>query len=279
MVKIVTVGIPVYNGARYIQQAIESVLNQTYTDFELIVTDDGSTDGTLEVLRLFDDSRLKIISDGENRGISYRLNQQISLAGGRYFVRMDADDIMMPNRLECQVNFLQNNPEVDVVGSSVIIIDEKNDLIGKRNVNRRSKDIDQLFYNTHFIHPTVAGKTSWFKKWQYSETLKGVEDYDLWIRSYQNSRFADINEPLLYYRDPLSFRLKTYLFRIKQSLRCCVKHRKICKFKTLLLIISKRFISAAIATLLTIIGLDKWMIMQRNLPLTADEERKYKLRS
>lgn len=82
MIEKVTVGIPVYNGARHIRHSIESVLNQTYTDFELIVTDDGSTDETLEVLKSFNDPRLKIISDGENHGISYRLNQQISLAGG-----------------------------------------------------------------------------------------------------------------------------------------------------------------------------------------------------
>lgn len=191
---------------------------------------------------------------------------------------MDADDIMMPNRLECQVKFLQNNPEVDVVGSSVIIIDERNNLIGKRNVNRGTKEINQIFFNNRFIHPTVAGKTSWFKKWQYSEKLKGVEDYDLWIRSYQNSLFADIDEPLLYYRDPLSFRLKTYLFRTKQSIKCCFLHRREIGVKYLTSILLKRILSAAIATILCCIGCDKWMIARRNKNITEIEKNKYQLR-
>ena len=121
---LVTIGIPCYNVGRFIALSIRSVLMQTYTNFELIITDDGSTDNTVDEIRKFNDSRIKLSVDGENCGISYRLNQQIDMAKGNIFIRMDGDDIMFPNRVEEQVKYLQEHPNVDVIGAGAVIIDE-----------------------------------------------------------------------------------------------------------------------------------------------------------
>lgn len=211
----VTVGIPMYNAEKYISYAIQSVLTQTHFNLELIITDDGSNDKSMEIVNAIADPRIILLSDGENKGISYRLNQQIELAQGKYFFRMDADDIMFPDRIKKQIEFLENNPDVDVVGSSSVVIGDRNEILGFRstiNITNLKKTLCQVFFN----HPTVAGRTAWFKVNKYNLLLSGVEDFELWHRTFLTSKFFNLPEPLLFYRDPLSFKIDTYLFRHKQ---------------------------------------------------------------
>lgn len=273
----ITIGIPVYNGERYIKQAVTSVLNQTFKDFELIVTDDGSKDNTLNILKSIQDSRLKIITDGTNRGIAYRLNQQIDLARSDIFVRMDADDVMFPYRLEKQLDLLTQRPDVDVTGASAIVIGENNELLGKRVAgNKEYPSANDYFVTARFIHPTVAGRTEWFRKWRYSDQMSGNEDLDLWIRSHKESVFYNINEPLLFYRDPYKFRLKTYLFRQRRYWKCAWKLRRYMKTPLFFLsCVGRGLASSALAILLTVIGKEEWMIARRNIPLTETEKDKY----
>lgn len=214
---LVTIGIPCYNVGRFIALSIRSVLMQTYTNFELIITDDGSTDNTVDEIRKFNDSRIKLSVDGENCGISYRLNQQIDMAKGNIFIRMDGDDIMFPNRVEEQVKYLQEHPNVDVIGAGAVIIDDDNTIIGLRQGEISVKNPEDAINNSVFIHPTVAGRLSFFKKYKYDEELSGVEDKDLWCRGLQDSIFEFIQEPLIFYRDPLKFKLSTYLSRKKKG--------------------------------------------------------------
>lgn len=215
--QLVTIGIPTYNVGRFIGQTVKSVLNQTYTNFELIITDDGSTDNTVEEIKKFNDPRIKLLVDGENHGISYRLNQQIDLAKGKYFVRMDGDDLMFPDRVEKEIAYLEQHPEVDVVGTGAVIIDDDNNIIGERQDRITCKTPGDVINNTPFIHPTVCGRIEFFKKHKYEEELCGVEDKDLWCRGIVDSSYAIIQEPLLFYRDPLKFKLKTYLSRKKKG--------------------------------------------------------------
>ena len=214
----VTVGLPCYNVEKFISWAVKSVLAQSYTNFELIITDDGSVDRTLDILRGIRDERIILVADGENHGISYRLNQQISMAKGDIFIRMDGDDIMFPDRIEKQVNYLMEHPNVDVIGASAIIIDDSNQIIGQR----LSKDIlptkpEKVINNNPFIHPTIAGRIAFFKKYHYDEELNGVEDKDLWCRGVVFSCYQNIKAPLLFYRDPLQFKIYTYIYRKKQG--------------------------------------------------------------
>ena len=212
---LVTIGIPVYNVGRFIGLTLKSVLKQTYTNFELIITDDGSTDNTIEVIRSFNDPRITLIVDGENHGISYRLNQQIDLAKGKYFVRMDGDDLMFPERVEEQIKFLQEHPEIDVVGSPIVVIDDDYKIIGYRKYNCDNLSTKKLCKATCFAHPTVCGRIDFFRKFHYIEKYNGTEDNNLWIRGYKDNNFAQMERPLMFYRDPLVFKLKTYLSRMR----------------------------------------------------------------
>lgn len=215
---LVTIGIPCYNVGKFIRYSIKSVLCQTYQNFELIITDDGSTDDTLNVIRQFKDERIVIVADGENHGISYRLNQQISMAKGDFFVRMDGDDIMFPDRIEKEIEYLIVHPELDIVGSHAVIIDDSNHIIGYRGDSSDTIDTVKAIKSSVFIHPTVAGRMEFFRKYLYDETLCGVEDKDLWFRGLVGGgKYQIIDDPLMFYRDPLQFKLSTYLYRQKVS--------------------------------------------------------------
>ena len=273
---LVSVVIPAYNCEKTIQYTICSVINQTFTDFELLIFDDGSTDDTTNIIESFSDIRIKLYKDGYNKGIACRLNQLINLASGHYLIRMDGDDLMFPDRLERQGKFLQEHPDVDVVGAPAIVIDENNNILGLRGRASRIWSFDDLFMSSRFIHPTVAGKTEWFRNWQYDESLSGCEDMDLWIRSFKNSVFADVLEPVLFYREPLIFRLKTYLKRQRLLLhyswgkRCYIDNRG-----HFLQLICKILVSSIAAVFLHIIRCDDRMIRRRNEQLAKDSITSY----
>lgn len=267
----VTIGIPVYNCQEHIALAIRSVLNQTYTNFELIITDDGSTDGTLDILKQFEDPRISLVADGKNCGISYRLNQQIDMAKGKYFVRMDGDDIMFPYRIEKQISYLEKHTEIDVVGSSAVIIGNNNEILGiRKGTNDFISSKDYLF-KARFIHPTVAGKVSWFKKYYYKEIYNGCEDCNLWIRSFKESKFYTLEEPLFFYREPLDFKLKTYLFRKAQGRRMRFEERKFIGNNMLVYnFIWKSFLVSFFVYILHLVHLDSLFIGRRNLVIKED---------
>lgn len=191
----VTIGLPVYNAERWIGEAIESILRQTYEDWELIVTDDGSIDKTLEIITDYESQissgKIRVIADGRHLGISARINQQVAMARGEYFARMDADDVMLPERLAIQVKYLQEHPEVDVCGTGA----------GKWT----------------YVHPSVMGKTSWFREHPYRSESDGCEDWDLWLRTKDNSVLGFIDAPLIYYRQPEKFDKQKYLIRRRQG--------------------------------------------------------------
>ncbi len=163
---LITIGIPVYNCESFIALAVRSVLDQTYKNFELIITDDGSKDKTVDILHHFDDPRIIIISDGENHGIVYRLNQQIKLAKGKYFVRMDGDDIMFPDRIERQVAFLETHKEVDVVGGSAVIIGDDNEILVK------GKTVTSGYYNKPEA-TAAAFVDGWFRTGDAGKLIEG----------------------------------------------------------------------------------------------------------
>lgn len=265
-----TIGIPVYNGGHYILEAVQSVLNQSYLDFELIVTDDGSLDETMKVLRSLHDPRLIIVCDGMHKGLATRLNEQIAMARGEYFARMDADDVMLPQRIERQMAFVHQHPEADVVGSSAIIIDEDSKKIGYRNCCRwergKHRNAEDLSYTevTNFMHPTVLGKTAWFRKYYYNPACEGCEDLDLWARSKAESIFYSLSEPLLLYRDPQHLNLSTYLYRRRQEryvLRLNKDKQSLFGFYRCL---AYSNFKSVVAWLLSKVKLDHWQLRYRN---------------
>ena len=208
----VTIGLPFYNNKSTIALAARSVFAQSFADWELLLVDDGSTDGSLDLAYAIEDPRVRVISDGENRGLAYRLNQIAQLAGGEYLARMDADDVMFPARIERQVQFLDKNPAIDLVGTAVYTINANNEPVGKRGFKVVGNP--SPFYVLSrglFIHPTVMGRTAWFRDNPYDVNLHRSQDRELWCRTYLHSKFAHLPEPLLFYREQGSVSLRKYL--------------------------------------------------------------------
>ncbi len=268
----VTIGIPVYNAGRYLKNAIDSVLSQTFLDFEVLITIDGATDDSADIACRYTDPRVRTVISDENRGISYRINQQVHMARGHFFARMDADDIMFPDRIEKQVKFMHENPEIDVIGSQAVIIDGDNKIIGFR-------ESDTVFSSSSirkkilFIHPTVFGRTDWFRKNPYSEDLAGVEDFYLWNTTFRRSGFHVLDIPLMFYRDPPVTLNSTYLLRQKQMRRALVRLRRnslmsACMFYKFYL---RSMLKSVIYKFLWKVNLSDKLVSGRNIPVPSDK--------
>jgi glycosyltransferase involved in cell wall biosynthesis len=203
---LITIGLPVYNCEKYIKDCIDSILNQTYSEFKLIIVNDGSIDNSVLIVSQYSDPRILFINDGENKGLSFRLNQITKLVDTKYLVRMDADDIMHPKRLEKQLAILENNSEIDLIGSNAFTINGNSEVIGVRlNI------ADSIVEVESFIHPTVMGKSSWFKNNLYDNYLFRIEDVELWYRTKEKSKFYCTLSPLIYYREIPGNYYKKYL--------------------------------------------------------------------
>lgn len=221
---LITIAIPAYNCEEYIDYAIQSVINQTYKNWELLLLDDGSTDGTLKKLKTYQtDNRIKVISDGLNKGLVFRLNQSIDLANGQYYARMDADDIMSIHRIQYQIDFLMKHPTVDVVGSCAYTIDGRNNI--KELIEYPTSPIPKPNYLC-FLHPSVMGKTSWFRRNPYNEQYNRMEDIELWFRAAKNSIYKNLNIPLMFYRESGMPLAKKYIATQRSALRLAINGKK-----------------------------------------------------
>lgn len=199
----VSVLLPIYNAERYLAEAIESVINQTFSDWELILTDDGSSDKSKEIIDSFlsKDKRIKSFSNEANLGLISTLNKGITFCSGKYIGRMDADDIMMPDRLEKQVSFLEENPTYGMCGSNAFVIDQQGELKGKI-VNITSSDLLKinLLFSVPFVHPSVLLRREVFDEFQYKPDYKHIEDYKLWVDVASRWDVANLPDFLLKYR-------------------------------------------------------------------------------
>ena len=205
----VTVLMPVYNGEKYLREAIDSILSQTFTDFELLIIDDGSSDKSFKIINSYQDLRIKIIQNPKNVGISASLNDGLSLAKGKYIARMDCDDISLSNRLQKQIDFLDEHPEVVVVGCYMEMIDfEGNKLNQQYEYPLSHEDIvNSMLILNPMGHPSVMfrhievvqiGGYRSIKEWNGVST----EDYDLWLRvAARNYELANLSEFLMHYRN------------------------------------------------------------------------------
>ncbi len=199
----VSVLMSVYNGQRYLREAVESILNQTFSDFEFIIVNDGSTDTSRAILQSYDDSRILLLDNHENIGLARSVNKGLAVAKGDYVARMDADDISMPRRFEKQVAFLKDQPEVGIVGCSYDKADSNGRYWGSRRMP--ASDLELRWYSllgNPFAHPSVMIRrhTLIDNNLKYDETLETTQDYDLWTRILRCTRGANLGEALLQYR-------------------------------------------------------------------------------
>lgn len=231
----ITIAIPFYNAERFLKYAIESVLHQTYSGWKLLLIDDGSTDNSLEIAKKYEsnDSRITVYSDGENQNLAFRLNQIATLTKTKYLARMDADDIMHPERIEKQLGILEKNPGIDVLGTNAFSIDENNNIRGLRLLIRNN-DFELISVNS-FIHPTIMANTKWFIDNPYDTDAVRVEDAELWSRTAKDNVFKVYTEPLLFYRDFNDKYYRKYFNSVKPLLNISKKvQSNKWKFKALL---------------------------------------------
>lgn len=192
----ISVIMSVYNGQRYLREAIESILNQTFTDFEFIIINDGSTDNSLEIIQSYDDSRIRIVNNETNIGLTKSLNKAIKQARGKYTARQDGDDISLPHRFLEQLSYLERHPEVALLGTSVYHIDEQGKVLGRVIV--LTKPGDKLLKENQFNHgSTMFNKNVVVRLGGYNEILKYSQDYELWLKIAKNHQVSNLSQ-LLY---------------------------------------------------------------------------------
>ncbi|WP_430934754.1 glycosyltransferase family A protein [Saccharicrinis sp. 156] len=205
----VTFLMPVYNGELYIKEAIDSVLNQTYQNFELLIINDGSTDGTQAIIESYKDARIKCVQQ-ENMGVSRSLNNGLSLIETPYIRRHDADDISEPDMLEKQMKFLDAHPEISFVSTQCAFMSNRSKVAYKyrqpKTLLFKNKDFI-LVKKEHFnpyspiVHGTVLGPTKLFKEFNgYRTEFLTSEDNDLWLRIIEKYKFAVLNQCPYYLR-------------------------------------------------------------------------------
>tara|TARA_R100000027_G_scaffold61041_3_gene52138 strand:- start:1407 stop:2405 length:999 start_codon:yes stop_codon:yes gene_type:complete len=212
----VSILLPVYNGSKYLGAAIQSIVGQTYRDWELLVLDDGSTDESVSVARSFVDERIRVLPNGENRGVAKTLNRGMSLAEGSLIARMDADDESMPDRLVRQVSFLQENEQVGLLGTNALSAEtgEATFAVPLDHGKIRSN----LLFNCSFLHPTVMWRAALFREngLSYEETPT-AEDYDLWERACGRITAANLPDQLLRYRNDPEVKVTAYVRQQKEG--------------------------------------------------------------
>ena len=197
---LITVLLPVYNGFKYLDEAMKSILNQTFQNFEFIIIDDGSTDDSVKIIKSYDDNRIRLVENRNNPGQSETLNKGLSLTRGKYIARMDQDDISMPERLKKQFEFMENNLDIDVCGSWLQLMGKYDGIVELETDSERIKI--NLLTNQNLAHPAVMIRKDTLVKYDlnYNPTFTIGNDYDLWVRMFDDCSFANLPEPLLKFR-------------------------------------------------------------------------------
>ena len=183
--------------------AVGSLLLQGEHDWELIAIDDGSRAGDAHGALLNNDARIRLVRHEHTAGLATRLNEAVRLARGRYVARMDADDVAFPRRFEQQADFLDRHPATDVVATSILVIDERDEIVGTRLCPPDHASLTaRPWLGIPMPHPTWMGKREWFLAHPYDESAPRAQDQHLLYRTYRRSHFAALTEPLLAYRHP-----------------------------------------------------------------------------
>lgn len=274
----VTIGIPFLNARRTLADAVRSVFAQTHGDWELLLVDDGSTDGSNDVVRGVDDPRVRLTVDGRRLGLCARLNQIAAAARGAYLARMDADDLMHPERIARQLEHLRANPDVDLVDTATFTVDDDLTPLGIRGERPLDPRPEAVLRDGLLIHPTITGRTEWFRRNPYDGRFVRAEDRELWVRTCATTAFARLREPLFFYREAPAGNLVNYL-RTERTVRDVLRRygpRLVGAARTRRLLLRSRLKSVAYL-LGTRLGVQGRLIRRRNralAPAEAQEARR-----
>lgn len=199
---LISVIMPVYNGELYLKEAIESILAQTFADFEFIIIDDGSTDNTADIINSYKDQRIKYFRNDVNQGVAKSLNKGLETAQAEFIARMDADDISLPSRFQKQIEYLNEHLEIGVLGSWTQFIDEKGDFISLLSPpTSHAVIVWALLFANCMTHASVVFRRKLIKEiGGYTQDALYGEDYHLWVRMGRITRLANLDEVLVYKR-------------------------------------------------------------------------------
>lgn len=210
----ISIGLTYYNNADTIADALRSVFAQTFQDWELIIIDDNSTDESFDIVRLVKDQRVRVYREAERKGFVWALNQMTQMARGKYYARMDADDMMHPERLSKQIEYLKANQNIDIVDTAMYSMDQQCRGIGVRGLDPIDSRPAALLGGNFINHATIMGRTEWFRKNPYDPTYIRAEDCELWCRAFKTSHFSRIREALYFVREGL-VNVNNYLLSCK----------------------------------------------------------------
>jgi len=198
----VSVIMSVYNGMPFLEEAVKSVLGQTYKNFEFIIIDDASTDESWNYLQKLRDKRVKITKNEKNMGLAASLNIALKRAQGDYVARMDADDVSLPKRFQVQIEYMQLNPLVDMCGTWVDLIDKEGNVLGEKKYPTTNKAIKKsLVYYSPIVHPTLIIKSNVLRQLNgYNPKFDMAEDYELLSRAKNKFRMSNVPQKLLLWR-------------------------------------------------------------------------------
>jgi glycosyltransferase involved in cell wall biosynthesis len=199
----VTIGLTFYNNAATLKGALQSIFSQTFENWELIVIDDHSSDGSFEIVESVKDPRIRVYKEKKRMGFVAALNKMTHLARGKYYARMDADDMMHPDRLSKQIGYLKAHSDIDVVDTAMYSMDQQCKVTGVRNIHSLDLRPIVLLRGRFLAHATVMGRTKWFQKNLYDQRYIRAEDCELWCRTFKTSRFGRIKEALYFVREGL----------------------------------------------------------------------------
>lgn len=192
----ITVLMPVFNAGSFLRPAVDSVLTQTRTDFELLIIDDGSTDGAMAALNGLADPRLRLLENPRNLGLVATLNRGVELARGHFLARMDADDLCHPERLACQAAWLESHPDVGICSTWAEFINEQGRGMGILQTPI-GRDLPTFFWRpSPLVHAAMMARTELLRQHPYDRAFADAEDYELWLRLYDQTRFHNLARPL-----------------------------------------------------------------------------------
>ncbi len=198
---LVSIVLPVYNGEKYLAESLDSILAQTYRNWELVIINDGSTDSTENLILKYQDKRIKYFPNDGNKGIIFSLNRGLRESNGIYIARIDADDIALPYRLEKQVRFLSENPDYDLCGSYFQTIDSNGRFLKNVTFPANNRDAQSyLLLHNCFCHSAIMMRTGIAKDLKYDENFQVCEDYDLWYRISRTGKILNLPEFTTLYR-------------------------------------------------------------------------------
>jgi glycosyltransferase involved in cell wall biosynthesis len=249
---LVSVLMPVYNGEKYLREAIDSILNQTFTDFEFLIINDGSTDDTENIILSYSDARIRYIKNEENLKLIATLNKGLDLAQGKYIARMDADDISICNRLEVQFNFMESNPEIGLLGTN--ILDFQNDIDNRRKISYKTKHDEikfKLFFDTHFPHPSAFIRKNILneKKLRFNPDSLHAEDYELWNKLVDFTELHILQEFLVAKRshsDQISLVHRQFQLQKVNEIRSSLINRIFSYYDTQVILIFNDFLNGSL---------------------------------